>query len=137
MTLFASSGRLCIRVSKCRSSLWTSSGRPPMNQAYPRSVPGLATRSRLIQTSRRQFSSAPPPLQPSSKPSSGSGSGSSSILWQLGLGVGVMGAYFGANYVISKTNESINEDGELVTASDGAGMPEYNWLVLDLIAIFA
>lgn len=46
---------------------------------------------------------------------------SSNLLWQVGLGVSVVGAYFGANYFINKTKDSINDEGEFVFAADGPG----------------
>jgi hypothetical protein len=75
-------------------------------------------------TTTRQFSSSsPPPPKPPPKAAAPAASGgrSSNVLWQVGIGAGIMGAYFAANYFISKTKNSINDDGELVMTSDAPG----------------
>ena len=42
-------------------------------------------------------------------------------MWQVGIGLGAVGAYIGANFFINKTKESVNEDGDLIPAEDKPG----------------
>ena len=78
----------------------------------------LVARSPILKVSRsnvsRQFSTEPPKKSPSN-------GGGSSILWQVGIGLGAVGAYIGANFFINKTKESVNEDGDLYPAEDNPG----------------
>lgn len=73
---------------------------------------------RAANTNLRYLSSEAP------KPKGGGG-GSSNLIWQVGIGVGAIGAYIGANAFINKTKESVDEGGELIPAEDkpGTGIP--------------